>query len=166
MRNLWIILIIIIPTVLGKASEPFKKLDVFYTFDLKEIVVKSVKETDLKLLSKLVDAENGSEQPFESNLIVAQTVINRATRKNQSIKNTIFEKNQYYAVTNRRWKSNHKIDSSIILSAEMILKGYRPAPEDIEYFTGAFDTDKKWLTKISKSKWKKIGYHTFHHRLK
>jgi spore germination cell wall hydrolase CwlJ-like protein len=145
--------------------------DELIIIDLPPIEIKSYRESDLILLARLVNSEDGG-QPFLSNAVVAQTVISKAKRYgsiHSAVYKTYTDKSgkvsyAYYGVLNSAFKKYPP--PHIIEACEMVLKGWRPAPESVEYFIGDRDPDGKWKRHISKYAWKQIGYHTYCHNPK
>lgn len=165
MKYAIILLFILLPTLVGSAH--WYEIVLMPTFDLPEITVKPINQLDLELLARLVDSEDRG-QGFESNLVNAQTVVYKAS-KYGSIEKAVYKKYvsksgkvsyAYYGRFNKVWKKNQP-EGHTRLACEMVLKGYRPAPEGIGYFIGKNDPDSKWVRKIRRHSWKKIGYHTY-----
>jgi len=165
MKYVWILLFILFPSLVKPSH--WYEIRFIPTFDLPEVVVKPVNEEDLKLLARLVDSEDRSEG-FESNLVNAQTVLYKAS-KYGSIKKAVYKKYisksgkvsyAYYGRFNKVWEKNDP-QPHTLLACEMVLKGYRPAPEGIGYFIGDNDPNSKWVRKMKRHAWKKIGYHTY-----
>jgi spore germination cell wall hydrolase CwlJ-like protein len=171
-----IVLIIFSNNQFAASSSPHIKEEInmeeeLYVINLPEIEVKAYNQQDLMLLAKLVNSEDGG-QPLLSNAVVAQTVLKKAARYG-SIKKAVYKtytnkdgkkSYAYYGVLNSVFKKDppqHIVD---ICSA--VLKGWRPAPESVEYFIGSKDPNGAWKRHISKYAWKQIGYHTYCHNPK
>lgn len=128
-----------------------------YQVTLPAITVKPVDNDKLILLARLISAEDGS-QPFESNLWCGQTVFNYAKARGLTFYQSIYKPNRYYGLHNKVFKSGQYTKQSL-LAAKMLLKGYRPAPENVLYFIGANDTDKQFIASVKPIR--KIGYHIY-----
>lgn len=170
MKYAKIILLCFIPSLIGGAhvQREYKIIQ-----NLPEVTVRPVDENEVNLLARLVASEDNN-QPFESNLVVAQTVLNKARRTGNSIKEVIYkryvDKNgkisySYYGRFNKVWKKNKPKEQAII-AAKMILSGYEVAPRSVEYFIGANDPNSTWVRSRKDYIWQKIGYHTYCHNEK
>jgi len=159
MRNAIIVLLILITinTLYAPSSEKFTVWDIMDTYTLQEITVMPVDKKKLNLLARLITAEDGN-QPFESNLWNGQTVLNYAENRGLTFYESYYKPNRYYGRFNSVYKSG-RIKPNALLAAKMLLKGYRPAPKEVEYFIGKYDTDTKFLAWVIPVK--KIGYHTY-----
>lgn len=133
------------------------------TITLPEIIVKPVDTEELELLARLIFSEDG-HQGFESNAIVAQTVIYKTQKYNTDIYGAIFKtyskgKAYYGAYTHNMHKKPTQTNYE---AARAVLKGYRPAPHGVAYFIGKNDNpNTKWYKYISQYTWEQVGYHVY-----
>ena len=166
----WVIfltLMFLYPIGILNSSSNVSLEEPIYSVTLPEITVTAYNENDLMLLAKLVNSEDGG-QPFLSNAVVAQTVLTKAA-KYGSIKKAVYKtytkdgktSYAYYGILNSAFKKTPSQD--ILKACEMVLKGWRPAPESVEYFIGSRDPNGAWKRHISKYAWKQIGYHVYCH---
>lgn len=132
------------------------------------VVPTKCNETELKLLAKLIYSESPHE-PYLGKLAVGNVVINRMSRTGKSMKKIIFQKGQFDGVRSKRFKRVRKGDEQAfkecVNAAKEILEGRIVLPNTIEFFHNPkTSTDSKWVRKISKYRYKKIGRHLFCHR--
>jgi len=133
------------------------------TITLPEITVKPVNQNDKELIARLIRSED-CNQGLLSNMIIAQTVLHKTKKYNTTVYGAIFKtysrgKAYYGAYTDNFNKKPLEVHYR---AAEMVLRGYRPAPEGIAYFIGANDNpNTKWYKYIEKYAWKQVGYHVY-----
>lgn len=111
------------------------------------------------LLARLIRAE-ATNEPFDGQVAVAQTVIYRSWRKHTSYYNIIHQKGQYDGIRTKRFYE--KPSEEHLRAAYYALIGYKVIPYGVQFFHNKkIATDTKWVKYLSKYEYITIGGHTF-----
>lgn len=118
----------------------------------------SIKEKDLYLLAKIINAEAGS-QPYEGKVAVGNVVMNRVESPNfpDTIRGVIYQKGQFSPVSNG--SINKKPNSNSIKAAKEVMNGYRVVDRKVLYFYNPDIAKSKWI--FTREVATRIGGHAF-----
>lgn len=121
--------------------------DYYYEMWGTDRVIKPFEATkeEIAMLEKIVMAEAEGE-PFLGKLAVANVVINRV-RSDQfpnTIKEVIFQKNQFTPVKNGRYKKVVP-DNASIIAVQKALSGIAVVPDDTLYFSNVEKAESSWV---------------------
>lgn len=115
-----------------------------------------IDENDLYWLSCVVSAESRGES-VEGQIAVANVVLNRARDRKKSIKQIIFEKNQFCVV--RTGTVYNEPTKQAVDSALRALSGEKIVPDNTYFFYNPKTATSKWIK--SRPIFKHIGNHVF-----
>lgn len=157
----WLTTLFILLPLFFKAGTPYE-IRFIVTYDLPTVEVYPVDSTELDLLARLIYSEDAT-QGIQSNMLIAQTVLYKTEKYNTDVYGAIFKtykkgKAYYGAYTSNFNKKPLAVNYE---AAEMVLKGYRPAPYGLAYFIGANDPQSKWVKYIGQFEYKQVGYHVY-----
>ena len=138
--------------------------NITYVAYLDEVVIShvDVNTQEIELLARLVYCEAGN-QPYIGKVAVANVVINRQQLLGNSLYKTIHAKGQFDGVRTKYFyqkpdKESYKAAYDVLVNKKMILT------LSVVYFANeSISTDKKWIRRVQKHKYKDIYDHTFYH---
>jgi len=136
--------------------------NVTYVANLEEVVVSYVDSTEVELLARLVYCEAGN-QPYIGKVAVANVVVNRQQLLGKSLHKIIHAKGQFDGVRTKYFyqkpdKESYEAAHDVLVNKKRIL------PLSVVYFANeGLSTDKMWIRRVQKHKYKDIYDHTFYH---
>lgn len=136
--------------------------NVTYVASLEEVVVSYVDSTEVELLARLVYCEAGN-QPYLGKLAVANVVVNRQQLNGGTLSKVIYAKGQFDGVRTKYFYRRPN-EESYQAAYDVLVNKKRILPLSVVYFANeTLSTDKIWIQRVQKHKYKDIYDHTFYH---
>ena len=136
--------------------------NITYVANLEEVVVSYVDSTEVELLARLVYCEAGN-QPYLGKLAVANVVVNRQQLNGGTLSKVIYAKGQFDGVRTKYFYRRPN-EESYQAAYDVLVNKKRILPLSVVYFANeTLSTDKIWIQRVQKHKYKDIYDHTFYH---
>lgn len=145
-----------------KAEEKAKKISEEKTKETKKVDIQeksNYTETDLSILSRIIEAEAGGE-PYKGKVAVGAVIVNRTkdSRFPDTIKGVVFQKKQFTPISDGRYNSV-KVSDDSIKAAKEALNGIDNTYGAL-FFYSPSGTSSRWHETLKETT--KIGKHVFY----
>lgn len=138
--------------------------NVTYVAYLDEVTISHmpIDKNEVELLARLIYCEAGN-QPYLGKVAVANVVVNRQQLLGKSLHKIIHAKGQFDGVRTKYFYHTPN-QESYQAAYDVLVNKKRILPLSVVYFANeSLSTDKLWIRRVQKHKYKEIYDHTFYH---